>query len=219
MAIGTFALRAVVGGLFVGHGLQKLRGSFGGPGIEGTTRMMESLRLQPAKRNAVLAALSETVGGAGVAAGAATPFAGAALIGAMTTAIRKVHLKQGLWNAGGGFEYNLVLIAAVTAIVAEGPGALSVDGLARRARWGSGWGLAALAAGVAGSSAVVALGTRHAAAMGEPEPAAGSGSPPEASGAAPAGDRAGDGGDQVTDSAEAARAQGLDPAQSADASI
>jgi putative oxidoreductase len=131
-----------------------------------------------------------------------------------------VHLKQGLWNAGGGFEYNLVLIAAVTAVVAEGPGALSLDALARRPRWGSGWGLAALAAGVAGSSAVVALGTRHAAAMAEPtEPAAGSESPDEASGAAPAGGDGGAGGDQVTDSAAAAEAQGLDPAQSADASI
>src|SRR3954451_20690464 len=214
MAIGTFALRAVVGGLFVGHGLQKLRGSFGGPGIEGTTRMMQSLRLEPAKRNAVMAALSETVGGAGVAAGAATPFAAAALIGAMTTAIRKVHLKQGLWNAGGGFEYNLVLIAAVTAVVVDGPGGLSFDALIGRLRWGAGWGLASLAAGIAGSTAVVELGHRRADALLEPagEPA---GSPAEASGAAATEDA----GDPVTESAEAAKQQGLDPAETADAAI
>jgi putative oxidoreductase len=178
--------------------------------------MMEALRLQPARRNAVMAALSETVGGAGVVAGAATPFAGAALIGAMTTAIRKVHLKQGLWNAGGGFEYNLVLIAAVTAIVAEGPGALSFDAIVGRLRWGAGWGLAALAAGIAGSTAVVELGHRRADAVGSAEPGDAGGSPDEASGAAPAVEQ---GGDQVTDSAEEAERQGLDPAQSADASI
>lgn len=216
MAIGTFALRAVVGGLFVGHGLQKLRGSFGGPGIEGTTRMMESLRLAPARRNAVMAALSETVGGAGVALGAATPLAAAALVGAMTTAIRKVHLKQGLWNAGGGFEYNLVLIAAVTAIVAEGPGALSFDALVGRLKWGPFWAGATLAAGVAGSTAVVELGHRQADALDSTAPGAAGPSPDEASGSGPADESAGD---QVTDSADAAKQAGLDPAGTADAAI
>ncbi len=215
MTIGTFALRAVVGGLFVGHGLQKLRGSFGGPGIEGTTRMMEALRLAPPKRNAVMAALSETVGGAGIALGAATPFTGAALIGAMTTAIRKVHLKQGLWNAGGGFEYNLVLIAAVTAIVAEGPGGLSLDAVVGRLRWGPLWAVGALAAGIAGSTAVVELGHRQADAEGSTASGDAGSSPAEASGSGPAEGQ----GDQVTDSAEAAKQQGIDPAQSADASI
>jgi putative oxidoreductase len=178
--------------------------------------MMAGLRLEPAKRNAVLAALSETVGGAGVAAGAATPFAGAALIGAMATAIRKVHLKQGLWNAGGGFEYNLVLIAAVTAIVGEGPGVLSLDALLGRRRWGTAWALAALAAGLAGSTAVVELGHRQADSAGAAGSGDAGGSPEEATGAGPA---EGPASDQVTDSAEAARAQGLDPAQTADASI
>lgn len=220
MTIGTFALRAVVGGLFVGHGLQKLHGSFGGPGIEGTTQMMSSLRLEPARRNAVAAALSETVGGVGLIAGAATPFAGAALIGAMTTAIRKVHLKQGLWNAGGGFEYNLVLIAAVTAIVAEGPGALSFDALIGRLKWGPLWAAAALGAGIVGSTAVVELGHRRADAIGATASGDVGSSPAEASGSGPADDRSADQtGDQVTDSAEAATEQGLDPAQSADASI
>jgi putative oxidoreductase len=205
MAFGTLTLRLVVGGLFVGHGLQKLRGSFGGPGIEGTTKMMESLRLQPARRNAVAAALSETLGGAGVAAGAGTPFAGAALVGAMTTAIRKVHFKQGLWNAGGGFEYNLVLISAVAAIVAEGPGLLSLDAIAGRRRWGPLWGLAAVAAGIVGSTAVVELGHRAA----DVNDALGEGPAPVSDG----------GGDAVTDSADAARSQGLDPAETADAAI
>ena len=226
MAIGTFALRAVVGGLFVGHGLQKLRGSFGGPGIQGTTRMMESLRLEPARRNAVLAALSETLGGAGVALGAGTPFSAAALIGAMTTAIRKVHLKQGLWNAGGGFEYNLVLVAAATAIVAEGPGGLSVDALIGRGKWGPLWAAAALGAGIAGSTAVVELGHRRADAMGATASGDAGASPAEASGSGPSDDSGPSdepgvdrGADHVTDSAEAATAQGLDPAETADASI
>jgi putative oxidoreductase len=212
-----------VGGLFVGHGLQKLRGSFGGPGIAGTTQMMQALRLEPAGHNAVMAALSETVGGAGIALGAATPFAGAALIGAMTTAIRKVHFKQGLWNAGGGFEYNLVLVAAVTAIVAEGPGGLSFDALVGRLKWGPLWAVAAVGAGILGSTAVVELGHRRADAAASSASGDAGSAPAEASGSGPAsdpGDQAADeGGDTVTDSADAATEQGLDPAQSADASI
>ncbi len=33
MSVGTTALRLVVGGIFVAHGLQKLTGAFGGPGL------------------------------------------------------------------------------------------------------------------------------------------------------------------------------------------
>jgi putative oxidoreductase len=46
----------------------------------------------------------------------------------MITAIRKVHGKNGPWNTGGGYEYNAVLLAALFAISAEGPGTYSVDG-------------------------------------------------------------------------------------------
>ena len=46
----------------------------------------------------------------------------------MTTAIRTVHLKNGFWSTGGGYEYNLTIIAALLLIVDGGPGPLSVDG-------------------------------------------------------------------------------------------
>ena len=35
--------------------------------------------------------------------------------------------KKGVWNSGGGFEYNAVLLAALFALTEQGPGALSVD--------------------------------------------------------------------------------------------
>jgi hypothetical protein len=66
----------------------------------------------------------------------------------MVTAIRKVHLARGIWNTGGGYEYNAVLIAAMTALAAEGPGPLSVDGDRMH---GTAWALASLGCGVAGS--------------------------------------------------------------------
>ena len=55
MRFGIAILRAVVGGLFIGHGLQKLLGKFGGYGLEGTAGFFESLGLRPGKVHATAA--------------------------------------------------------------------------------------------------------------------------------------------------------------------
>jgi len=117
--IGRLIVRLVVGGLFIGHGTQKLYGWFGGPGPAGTEQMMQGLNMHPPRRNALAAGATETAGGALLAAGLATPLAAAGLIGVMITAIRTVHLPNGPWNAEGGYEYNLVLIAALLALVSR----------------------------------------------------------------------------------------------------
>src|SRR5271156_2886373 len=117
MKLGRLLARLFIGGMFIGHGTQKLFGWFGGPGIEGTTATMDSLGLAPARHNAYAASLSETLGGAAIALGAFTPAAAALLIGTMTTAIRTVHLKNGFWLTGGGYEYNLTIVAALLLIV------------------------------------------------------------------------------------------------------
>ena len=72
----------VVGGLFIGHGTQKLFGWFGGPGPDGTEQMMYKIDMHPARRHAFAAGLTETAGGALLTAGLATPLAAACLIGA-----------------------------------------------------------------------------------------------------------------------------------------
>ena len=160
MAFGTLLLRLTVGGLFVGHGLQKLTGAFEGPGLEGATGMMASLDIHPPRQNAIAAASAETFGGAALVLGVATPAAAAALIATMATAVRKVHLQNGVWNSKGGWEFNAVLAAAAAAVASEGPGAISVDALFKRAKWGARGGLFALAAGIAGSYAVTELAKR-----------------------------------------------------------
>jgi putative oxidoreductase len=159
MSFGIAILRAVVGGLFIGHGLQKLLGKFGGHGLEGTAGFFESLGLKPGKVHATAAGVAEAGGGALLAAGAATPLAAGALSGTMTMAIHKVHAPHGPWVADGGYEYNAVLMAAVFAITAAGPGALSVD----RRQWGTAWALAQLAAGAGGALAIAKLSERAAA--------------------------------------------------------
>jgi putative oxidoreductase len=169
MSVGKLAARALIGGLFIGHGTQKLAGWFGGPGLEGTQGMMTALNMHPAKRNALAAGVTETAGGALLAAGLATPLASAALIGTMVTAIRKVHLANGPWAANGGWEYNAVLIAAAAVLAEAGPGPASLDHALGMERSGPAWGLGALALGVATSFAVVEAGKRNAPA---PEPSA-----------------------------------------------
>jgi putative oxidoreductase len=139
--------RLLIGGLFIGHGTQKLFGWFGGHGPGGTGGFFESIGLKPGKQNAIAAGVAEAGGGALLASGLAPPLAGAALAGTMTTAIRAVHAEKGPWSTDGGWEYNAVLIAAVLAVVEE--------------QCGVAWALAAGAAGAAGSFAVTELAKRQ----------------------------------------------------------
>lgn len=169
MKVGRLVLRVTVGTLFFGHGTQKLAGWFGGHGLDATGQMFESLGMRPGRRNAVAAGLAETLGGTGIALGAATPLAAAGLTATMLTAINRVHLKNGPWAADGGYEYNAVLIAAVLALTEVGPGELSVDHALGSERSGPGWTLAAAALGVAGAVGAHQLAKRHPEAPAAPE--------------------------------------------------
>jgi putative oxidoreductase len=151
--MGIGILRAIVGLLFMGHGLQKLKGWFGGPGPEGTGQFFESLGLRPGKRHAVAAGAAETTGGALLALGLLTPLAGALLTGTMATAIKTVHLPNGPWAADGGWEYNAVLIALLFAVTDVGPGRVSLDHRLGTELTGPGWAIAELVAGLGGAAA------------------------------------------------------------------
>jgi putative oxidoreductase len=170
MKIGRLLLRLTVGGFFFGHGTQKLFGWFGGHGIEPTAQMFDGLGMRPGRRNAVAAGLAEAAGGAAIAAGFATPLAAGALTSVMLTAIHRVHLKNGPWATQGGYEYNVVLIAAVLALAEVGPGSPSLDHALGQERSGPGAAITAAVIGVAG-----AVGA-HQLARAYPEPPA----PPEA---------------------------------------
>src|SRR5437763_9567453 len=152
MKLGLTALRWVIGGLLAGHGAQKLFGWFGGHGLEGTGKVFESIGLRPGRRHATAAGAAEAGGGVLLALGLLTPVAAATLIGVMSTAIQKVHFKNGLWATDSGYEYNLVLIAAVLALADVGPGELSLDHALGTEVKGPLVALAALAGGVAGAA-------------------------------------------------------------------
>jgi putative oxidoreductase len=164
MKIGRLLLRLVVGGLFVGHGTQKLFGWFGGNGLDATAKGFEQIGLRPGRANAIAAGAAEAGGGALLLLGLATPVASSVLISTMLTAIHRVHGKKGPWLSDGGYEYNVVLIAAALLLAEVGPGGLSLDGARGRERAGTGWALGVLLAGALG-----AVGA-HAVASAQPEP-------------------------------------------------
>jgi putative oxidoreductase len=163
MKLGLVLVRIIVGGLFIGHGLQKLAGKFGGHGIQGTGQAFESLGLAPGKAHAIAAGTAEASGGALLATGALTPLGASLLTSTMATAIHTVHGAKGPWATEGGYEYNLVLLAILFALTDAGPGPWSVDAGLGHERWGPSWALAQLAAGVAGGAAAVAYGRRSSA--------------------------------------------------------
>jgi putative oxidoreductase len=170
MDLALLVLRLVVGLLFVGHGAQKLFGVFGGGGLEGTAGMFDSIGLQPGWLHARAAGTAEFLGGALIALGLFTPFAAAALIGVMTAAIVTVHAKNGIWNSNQGYEFNVVLSAAVFALAGIGAGAWSLDNAFGFDLHGVIWAVAALAVGIIGGVGSVISGrisARH-----EPHPAA-----------------------------------------------
>src|SRR3954452_19726864 len=160
MDIALFVLRVVVGLFFVGHGAQKLFGSFGGHGLAGTAGFFETLGMRPGRRHAIAAGAAEFFGGLLLVLGLVTPLGAAAIIAVMTVAIITVHGKNGPWVTESGFEYNAVLIAAAFALAGAGPGEISLDDAIG---WmpditGTGWAFAALAAGALGGLAAIASG-------------------------------------------------------------
>jgi len=158
MSLGLLVIRVAIGLLFVGHGAQKLFGSFGGHGPEGTGAFFESQGMRPGRLMAVAAGASELVGGALFAAGLLTPV-GAALISAtMITAMLTVHAGKGLWMTEGGVEYNLVLVAAVFGVTAIGAGKWSLDHALGLHVAGVEWAVGELAVGLVGALLTLAVG-------------------------------------------------------------
>lgn len=127
ISIGLLVLRVILGVIFVGHGAQKLFGSFGGPGISGFAKALEGMGVKPAGPMAILAGLAEFVGGLLMILGFLTPLAAVALVVVMVMAVLTVHLKNGFFATNGGYEFNLALAAMALALLLQGAGAYSID--------------------------------------------------------------------------------------------
>lgn len=125
-------LRVTLGGVILGHGLQKVFGWFGGYGIEGTLGFFKSLGMPSSL--GVLVIASDFAGSLALIAGLLTRFSAAAAFAVMLGAMLLVHWPNGFFmNWGGaphgeGYEFHLLAMAMAASLVLSGGGRASLDG-------------------------------------------------------------------------------------------
>lgn len=126
-SLTSLALRLPAAVIFVAHGAQKLFGSFGGYGLEGTGQWMASIGLEPGYLMALAAGSAEFFGGIALLIGLLTRPAAFVLAITMLVAIITVHLPNGLFMSNNGYEFGLTLLSISVALVFNGGGKLSLD--------------------------------------------------------------------------------------------
>jgi uncharacterized membrane protein YphA (DoxX/SURF4 family) len=144
-SIGVFALRLILGSIFIAHGYPKLFGGQGTGeqlpdekkrqlgetfvtqmeqgGVEQTAGWLGSIGTPNPQQAAWAVALTEFGGGIALILGWQSRLAAVGNIIAQMVAINKVHKDQGLVN---GYELNLALIGGLTVIALDGPGKLAL---------------------------------------------------------------------------------------------
>jgi putative oxidoreductase len=125
--LGLLALRLTTGGLLAGHGAQKLFGSFGGYGLDGTAGWLESLGLRPGKTWALMAGGGEFASGVMMSLGFLHPLGAISSVGPMAMAWAVAHAGKPIWVTSGGAELPLTNLAVATAVGLAGPGRYSLD--------------------------------------------------------------------------------------------
>ncbi|AOS65336.1 DoxX family protein [Actinoalloteichus hymeniacidonis] len=125
--LGLLILRLVLAGVFITHGLQKVAGLFGGPGIDGFADYLTGVGFQQAEILAWVTGVTEVAGGALLVLGLATPLAAAGLLAVMANAVLIKFAEGFLLTADGGFEYEVVLAGMAAALLFAGPGRVALD--------------------------------------------------------------------------------------------
>jgi putative oxidoreductase len=151
--LGLLLLRFAIGGIFFAHGMQKIFGMWGYPGIGEFTASVTAAGYQQASVLAYACGVAEIVGGAFLVLGIATPLAGSALLAVKinTVLLKTVGIATiaGVAQAGAVIEYDLVLGLGAAALVLTGPGRIALDNGRAWHRRPASWGLLALVIGVA----------------------------------------------------------------------
>jgi putative oxidoreductase len=148
MSLGLLLFRLVLAGLLFGHGMQKLRGWFGGAGLAGTAVVFERWGFVPGRPRVLLAGVVELLGAGSLAGGFLTPIGSAAIIGTMTVAA-VATAPHGFWAQQGGCEVPFCYGALAAIVGITGPGPWSVDHAVGLIEFsGAGWGGAAIGAGL-----------------------------------------------------------------------
>ncbi|MTD58347.1 DoxX family protein [Amycolatopsis pithecellobii] len=128
LSFGLLILRLVLGGTLGVHGLQKVFGLWGGPGIAEFSRILGDQGYT--SQLTVLSwvgGVTEIAGGALLIVGLFTPAAAAALLAVTANAVYLGYDSGYFLGAGNGFEYHLTLGGIALALLFTGPGGISID--------------------------------------------------------------------------------------------
>lgn len=131
---GALLLRVTLGIVILPHGLQKLLGWFGGHGVAATVDSFQQYFGMPAVIT-YLVILAESVGAVFLIVGFLSRFAAVSIGLVMIGAIYTVTGRWGFFmnwyseqGRGEGFEYHLLVLGMVAALVIKGSGKWSLDG-------------------------------------------------------------------------------------------
>ncbi len=127
MDAALLIVRLIIGLGLAAHGAQKLFGWFGGYGIVGTGGWFESIGFKPGKFFAVVAGVGEFAGGLLVALGLLGALGPALVLAVMLVAILTVHIRNGFFTTGNGWEMPALYIAGAIALPFTGFGAYALD--------------------------------------------------------------------------------------------
>ncbi len=132
-------MRLALGVVFFAHGAGKMLGWWGGVGFANTMGFFTHYMHIPAPF-AFLAICAEFFGGLGLIVGFLTRIAALGLFCEMLVALFLVHVHNGFfmnWNGtkhAEGFEFHILALALIFAVLIRGAGALSFDYLISRRR-------------------------------------------------------------------------------------
>lgn len=123
--LAILILRVSLGVMFAAHGLQKVFGLFGGPGVKGFSEILSGLGFSYSLVWAYIAAYTELIAGTFLVLGLFTRGAAFLLLILIVVAGIKVHKGKGFFLSQGGFEYVFVIASICISLILLGPGRFS----------------------------------------------------------------------------------------------
>ena len=127
---GELILRITLAAILLPHGMQKVLGCFGGPGVKGSYAAFSGMGIPPLL--ATFAIFTEFLAPFFLLVGFLTRPAAIAIFILMLVAMTK-HLNNGFFmnwpgnKKGEGFEYHILYAGAALALIFTGAGSISID--------------------------------------------------------------------------------------------
>ena len=120
--ITQWGLRASIGAIFIVHSLKKFDPSW--------QEWLISIGIPPEMQLPI--ALAELIGGILLVVGVLTRVTGAIFAVILLGAIFHIRWENGFFVSKGGWEWDLVMLAVVLAIITAGPGRISISHIVRK---------------------------------------------------------------------------------------